>query len=117
MLWPIFTVPPLSRSVPVVGSAVMMTLARAFGGLSNGSKADGVAEAKLAVVRIKSLSSKTFVAVEVMPTGGLLSAVTLTVIVLGFGSVSTPEFAVPPLSCTRNGIVATALPLTLAGGV
>src|SRR5258705_9189449 len=44
-------------------------------------------------------------------------AMTLTVIVLGVGSRSTPPLAVPPLSCTWNVKLAYPAPFAFAAGV
>ena len=52
-----------------------------------------------------------------MPVGASLTDVTLTVIVLGVGSRSTPPLAVPPSSCTWKVKLAYAVPLALAAGV
>src|SRR5262249_60008739 len=45
------------------------------------------------------------------------TGVTLTVIVFGVGSRSTPPLAVPPLSCTWKVNEASGEPLALAAGV
>ena len=51
-----------------------------------------------------------------VPSGASFTAVTLTVIVFGVGSRSTPPLAVPPSSCTWNVKVAYGVPLSFGVG-
>src|ERR1700760_1596511 len=61
-------------------------------------------------------SSATVWFAPALKVGASLTGVTLIVMVLADGSVSTPPLAVPPLSCTWNVNEASGDPLALAAG-
>ena len=90
------TATPESSRVPAPGSPLIFTFSSALAGESLGS-----VKPKSAAVKVYTASSST-VTVLLAPTGASLTVVTLTVIVRGVVSRSTPLLAVPPSSCTWN---------------
>jgi hypothetical protein len=66
--------------------------------------------------RVNGLSSRMPIVLSV-PDGASFTAVTSKRSVFGLASVSTPPFAVPPVSRTRNVKLAWLLPLAFAAGV
>src|SRR5438270_476711 len=92
--WPAVTGVPLSVRVPAVGTVVTSTAARALAGLRLGEDTSEL-ESQSELVGCLLLANE-----DEVPTGASLTAVTFTVRVLGEGSVSTPQCALPPLSWT-----------------
>jgi hypothetical protein len=94
MLWPAVTATPDSVRLPAPGMAVILTAVSALAGESLGS-----AKPKSAAANVYCISSFV-VTMLFVPAGASLTAVTLTVIVFGEASRSTPPLEVPPSSCT-----------------
>ena len=90
------TATPESVRLPAPGTVVTLTFNKALTGASDGS-----VKPKSAAVNVYAVSSRV-VTVLLVPIGASFTDVTLTVIVRGVASRSTPPFATPPLSCTWN---------------
>ena len=99
MLWLTVTLVPFNFKVPAAGSVVMMTACKVLGVLSLAS-----AKPKSAAANVL-LPSSDIVIVESVPVGASFTDVTLIVNVLALALVSTPPFAVPPLSWTLKPIL------------
>src|SRR5882724_6370525 len=97
--------PEYRSSLPLVGSEVITTDFKAFGGTSFGSKAAGVAGWKSAE-RNRYVVSSTTVMVGLGATGGSFTGLMLKLKALGVGSMLMPPLAGEPVSMTWKLIVA-----------
>src|SRR5204863_388221 len=110
--WRVVKAMPLLVSVPVParGNVVISTGSSALAGLSFGSL-----KPNSAAVNVWAVSSLVVIVLS-GPDGASFTEVTLIVLVLATGSVSTPPLAVPPLSRTWNVKLDSGEPLALSAG-
>ena len=97
---PAVTATPESASEPAPGTVVILTLASALAPATLPASVRSV-NPKSAAVNVYTVSSSV-ATVLLVPAGASLTEVTLTVMVRGVASRSTPPLATPPSSCTWN---------------